>query len=98
MPQLNADLMTRVINGESILPYQVPYQIEIIRNDGRFCGGTLVSPKFVVTAKHCLFDELKNPFTNKRVRVVPVPHEQFVLLAGGYLRNDVKAQVRCLLH
>ena len=55
-------------------------------------------PKFVVTAKHCLFDELKNPFTNKRVRVVPVPHEQFVLLAGGYLRNDVKAQVRCLLH
>ena len=98
MPQLKSGVMARVINGESILPNQVPYQIEVIRNidgnDTHWCGGTLVSPKFVVTAKHCLFNKIKNPFTEKLVRVEPIPHQEIVLLAGGYRHNDINAQVR----
>merc|ERR1711971_227435 len=44
----------RIINGQSVMnPGTYPWQALLIVN-GRFtCGGSLISPKFVLTAAHC---------------------------------------------
>ena len=70
----------RVLGGQ---PQKLPYQIQLAREvpSGivHHCGAVLVSPKFVLTAKHCIY------YINPR---------EFVLLAGGFISADPNAQKR----
>uniref|UniRef100_A0A336LWU0 CSON004308 protein n=1 Tax=Culicoides sonorensis TaxID=179676 RepID=A0A336LWU0_CULSO len=48
-----------IIGGTAAMPHEFPHQALLENgNDQWFCGGTLVSEKFVLTAAHCL---QKNP-------------------------------------
>lgn len=53
--------MSRIVGGEAAIPHSWPWQAELqIKNEtsGLFdfkCGGTLVTPQYVVTAAHCVF-------------------------------------------
>lgn len=53
--------MSRIVGGETAIPHSWPWQAELqIKNEtsGQFyfkCGGTLVTPLYVVTAAHCVF-------------------------------------------
>ncbi len=48
--------LERIVNGEDVInPGTYPWQVILIAN-GRFtCGGTLISPEFIVTAAHCVY-------------------------------------------
>ena len=78
----------RVLGGH---PQRLPYQIQIIRKvapDGvgwvmHECGAVLVSPKFVLTAKHCIYDGDSI-----------IDQNELELLAGGFISIDNKAQNR----
>uniref|UniRef100_A0A8C8S7Z9 Peptidase S1 domain-containing protein n=1 Tax=Pelusios castaneus TaxID=367368 RepID=A0A8C8S7Z9_9SAUR len=48
----------RVVNGDDAVPYSWPWQISLqYERDGAFyhtCGGTLITPIWVMTAAHCI--------------------------------------------
>ena len=45
----------RIIEGEEVRPHSIPFQVALylMLDDGKFlfCGGSLISPRFVVTGK-----------------------------------------------
>nr|XP_056718318.1 chymotrypsinogen A-like [Euleptes europaea] len=45
---------TRIVNGEEAVPGSWPWQVSLQEQSGwHFCGGSLVSDRWVVTAAHC---------------------------------------------
>ncbi|XP_054856742.1 chymotrypsinogen B-like [Eublepharis macularius] len=45
---------TRIVNGEEAVPGSWPWQVSLQEKSGwHFCGGSLVSENWVVTAAHC---------------------------------------------
>lgn len=43
-----------VVGGSETVPYSRPYQVALLMNGRQGCGGTLISPDWVLTAAHCL--------------------------------------------
>ena len=50
-----ANRSVRIVGGTETTIKQWPWQTAIFGN-GTFCGGTLITPTFVVTAAHCFYD------------------------------------------
>ncbi|XP_050516065.1 trypsin-1 [Diabrotica virgifera virgifera] len=44
----------RVVGGENAEKAEFPWLVSLTRRGGHFCGGTIISEKFVLTAGHCL--------------------------------------------
>ncbi|XP_068098412.1 chymotrypsin-C-like [Hyperolius riggenbachi] len=54
-----APKLTRVVNGEDVVPHSWPWQISLqyqgaSGNWGHTCGGTLITDQWVLTAAHCI--------------------------------------------
>ena len=69
LPAKLLDAMPRIVGGEETTIGQWPWQVAITANPGIFsgngferhlCGGSLVTPRLVVTAAHCFFDSLES--------------------------------------
>ncbi|XP_046413809.1 trypsin zeta-like isoform X2 [Neodiprion virginianus] len=50
----------RIINGETVEPGEIPYQVSLQRPMDRFhfCGGSVISETYVITAAHCVLGRL----------------------------------------
>ena len=44
----------QIVGGTETTPYSRPYQVALLMNGRQGCGGTLISPQWVLTAAHCL--------------------------------------------
>ncbi|XP_044759117.1 trypsin-1 isoform X1 [Coccinella septempunctata] len=44
----------KIVGGEDAEKAEFPWLVSITRRGGHFCGGTLISNRFVLTAGHCL--------------------------------------------
>jgi secreted trypsin-like serine protease len=59
----NVDI-TKIVGGEFARPHSWPWQVALYAKVGIFqhiCGGSLISPDYVLTAAHCVFGNDKNP-------------------------------------
>ncbi|XP_020916346.1 chymotrypsin-like elastase family member 2A [Exaiptasia diaphana] len=73
---------TRIVGGTAAQPGEWPWQVMLMykRSDNgewsQFCGGTLVTPDWVVTASHCVSDIDPSTYADYRIR------------AGAHQRNQ----------
>lgn len=44
----------KIVGGADAEKAEFPWLVSITRRGGHFCGGTLISNRFVLTAGHCL--------------------------------------------
>ncbi|XP_062548355.1 trypsin 3A1-like [Armigeres subalbatus] len=55
---------SRIIGGYETKIEDVPYTVSLImKNYGHFCGGTIVSRIYIVTAAHCVYDKIPADIT-----------------------------------
>ncbi|NXY21378.1 OVCH2 protein, partial [Atrichornis clamosus] len=50
------NLFTRIVGGNQVKQGSHPWQVSLKRQQKHFCGGTIVSAQWVVTAAHCTLD------------------------------------------
>lgn len=54
LPAQAGDVTPQVVGGTETSPGSRPYQVALLMNGRQGCGGTLISPDWVLTAAHCL--------------------------------------------
>jgi len=49
---------SRIVNGQITKPNEIPWQVSLQSPYGsHFCGGTIISPEYILTAAHCINHE-----------------------------------------
>lgn len=79
---------TRIMNGDVAAEGAWPWQVGLVIKgapsvfDGQFCGGSLIAGTWVLTAAHCVYDEIN-------FELIPVPAADMQVLVGtNYLEED----------
>ena len=47
-------MASRVVNGNNAKRHAWPWQISLRRDGRHHCGGSIIDPKWVLTAAHCV--------------------------------------------
>ncbi|KAM5227341.1 serine protease 27 [Ctenodactylus gundi] len=71
-------MLSRMVGGKDALEGEWPWQVSIQRNGSHFCGGSLVTERWVLTAAHCFSNtsetSLYRVLLGARQLVQPGPH------------------------
>uniref|UniRef100_A0A8C4YN18 Peptidase S1 domain-containing protein n=1 Tax=Gopherus evgoodei TaxID=1825980 RepID=A0A8C4YN18_9SAUR len=58
----------RIIGGRNCLFGSRPYQVALLRNGRIYCGGSLIAPKWVLTAAHCTIMQCADLYSISQAR------------------------------
>ena len=78
--------MDKIVGGEEAAENQWPWQVALFVDDAWFCGGSLISENYVLTAAHCVdgasyFDIMAGAHN---VRESSEPHRQEITSYNGF--------------
>jgi hypothetical protein len=92
---------SRIVGGQQAQPGEWPWQVALLRGTFQFCGGSLVSNQYVITAAHCIDSTDWDSVTvSKAHAIVPdQAHLEPCWRSDGILhdRPPAKIQVGCSL-
>ncbi|XP_038621138.1 ovochymase-2, partial [Tachyglossus aculeatus] len=57
-------LLSRIVGGSQVERGTHPWQVSLKRRQTHFCGGTIISAQWVVTAAHCVMDRYLRTYLN----------------------------------
>ena len=49
----NKNFKDRIVNGWTTEKHEYPWQVRLTSKGFQGCGGTIIHPKFIMTAAHC---------------------------------------------
>lgn len=61
------DLSNRILGGHKIDIEEAPYQVATFYDSTQYCGGSLISSKFVLSAAHCFYYPVPNRILTVRI-------------------------------
>ncbi|KAL0974140.1 hypothetical protein UPYG_G00216160 [Umbra pygmaea] len=65
-PHINniGDDRKRIVGGNTVIPGEIPWQVALVLRPSNklFCGGTILSERWVITAAHCLVEAGEGSF------------------------------------
>ncbi|KAJ8918101.1 hypothetical protein NQ315_011558 [Exocentrus adspersus] len=53
LPTAPVGPVEKIVGGSEVIPNSIPYQVALIIDSTSFCGGSLISRDWVLTAAHC---------------------------------------------
>uniref|UniRef100_F7ELF3 Ovochymase 2 (gene/pseudogene) n=1 Tax=Ornithorhynchus anatinus TaxID=9258 RepID=F7ELF3_ORNAN len=62
--QSGLSLLSRIVGGSQVERGTHPWQVSLKRGQMHFCGGTIISAQWVVTAAHCVMDRYLRTYLN----------------------------------
>lgn len=71
------NLFRRIVGGTQSAQGAWPWQVALLLNETHFCGGSLVSPYWVVSATHCFHGNMTTVITFSQVSVYFLPRDNF---------------------
>lgn len=85
----------RIVGGTKSTQGRYPYQVALVEKDSQFCGGSLISPMWVLSAAHCYgsvthveigrFDLDNDSEVYERIKVQhEIPHPYFDIATVDY--------------
>uniref|UniRef100_H2YDK5 Peptidase S1 domain-containing protein n=1 Tax=Ciona savignyi TaxID=51511 RepID=H2YDK5_CIOSA len=87
-PAVNAR-RTRIFGGTAAAYGSIPWQINLLENGRKKCGATLLTPKWVLTARHCIVPRLIS--TNSRTAYTAIAGDHDVTV------QDTHEQLRYVI-
>ncbi|XP_066216681.1 ovochymase-2 [Saccopteryx leptura] len=48
------NIFSRIVGGNQVVKGSYPWQVSLKRREKHICGGTIISPQWVITAAHCV--------------------------------------------
>ncbi|XP_067154620.1 transmembrane protease serine 2 isoform X4 [Apteryx mantelli] len=84
----NVNVMSRIVGGSAASLGQWPWQVSLHVQDVHICGGSIITPEWIVTAAHCVEGQYSDPYS-WRVYAGILNQKEMIFRAGHGVRQII---------